>query len=143
MGITGTKAQFNTAVTDGDVMFLDSADTVTGVKTFSTAPVINALPTGTAVASVATASTLVTRDANANASADSFIQGYTTTATAGGTTTLTVNSTYLQFFTGTLTQTLVLPITSTLVLGQQYYIRNNSTGLVIIQSSGANTIRIL
>lgn len=32
--VSGTKAQFNTANTDGDFMFLDSADTVSGVKTF-------------------------------------------------------------------------------------------------------------
>ena len=35
VGITGTKAQFNTAVSDGDIVFLDSADTITGIKTFS------------------------------------------------------------------------------------------------------------
>ncbi len=66
VGITGTKAQFNTACTDGDFMYLDSADTITGVKTFSTAPVFNALPTGSAVASTSTASTLVARDASKN-----------------------------------------------------------------------------
>ncbi len=35
VGITGTKAQFNTAVTDGDIVYLDSTDTITGVKTMS------------------------------------------------------------------------------------------------------------
>ena len=35
VGITGTKAQFNTAVTDGDISYLDSSDTITGVKTFN------------------------------------------------------------------------------------------------------------
>ena len=34
VGITGTKAQFNTAVTDGDIVFLDSVDTISGAKTF-------------------------------------------------------------------------------------------------------------
>lgn len=69
--------------------------------------------------------------------------GYTTTATAAGTTTLTTASTYSQFFTGTTTQTVVLPVTSTLVLGRSYYINNNSTGLVTVQSSGLNTIATL
>lgn len=35
IGITGTKAQFNTAVTDGDIVYLDSVDAITGVKTMS------------------------------------------------------------------------------------------------------------
>jgi len=108
-----------------------------------TTPVFTGLPTGTGVASAATVSTLVARDANANISADSVLQGYTTTVTAAGTTTLTVDSTYLQFFTGSTTQTLTLPVATTLVLGQQFYIRNNSTGAVTINSSGANVVRIL
>ena len=66
--------------------------------------------------------------------------GYATTATAAGTTTLTVTSANQQFFTGTTTQTVVLPVTSTLALGMGYLIANNSTGIVTVQSSGANTI---
>lgn len=76
----------------------------------------------------------------ANQTAPNFIQGYTTTATAAGTTTLTVNSTYNQFFTGSTTQTVALPVVSTLQLGTQYYIVNNSTGDVTVQSSGGNTV---
>lgn len=71
---------------------------------------------------------------------DNPILGYTTTATAAGTTTLTSASTYGQFFTGTTNQTVVLPVVSTLPLGTSYYINNNSTGIVTIQSSGLNTI---
>lgn len=66
--------------------------------------------------------------------------GYATTATAAGTTTLTVTSANQQFFTGTTTQTVVLPVTSTFALGMSYFIKNNSTGIVTVQSSGANTI---
>ena len=66
--------------------------------------------------------------------------GYATTATAAGTTTLTVTSANQQFFTGTTTQTVVLPVTSTLALGMSYLIVNNSTGIVTVQSSGANAI---
>lgn len=99
--------------------------------------------TRVAGASAATASTVALRDSSANLSADSFIQGYATTATAAGTTTLTVDSVGTQFFTGSTTQTVVLPVTSTLVLGQTYRIVNNSSGLVTIQSSGANSILVM
>lgn len=89
------------------------------------------------------ASSVVLRDANSNSTANNFIDNYATTATGAGTTTLTVSSAFLQYFTGSTTQTVVLPVTSTLVLGQQFQITNNSTGLVTVQSSGANNILIL
>lgn len=79
-------------------------------------------------------------DVNANLSADNFLEGYATTATAGGTTTLTVGSTGQQYFTGTLTQTVVLPVASTLVTGMAFTITNNSTLAITVQSSGANII---
>ena len=74
---------------------------------------------------------------------DNIKLGYTTTATAAGTTTLTSASNNQQFFTGTTTQTVVLPVTSTLALGLSYLIINNSTGVVTVQSSGANTITLI
>lgn len=69
--------------------------------------------------------------------------GYTTTATAAGTTTLTVSSTEFQFFTGSTTQTVVLPVTSTLTTGHSYVVVNNSTGVVTVQSSGANNVLVM
>ena len=101
---------------------------------------------GTSVTSVTTAPTAISFagwDANKNLSANSTIQGYTTTATAAGTTTLTVGSTAQQYFTGVTTQTVRMPVTSTLVLGQQFIIVNNSTGIVTVQSSGANVIQAM
>ena len=71
---------------------------------------------------------------------DNFILGYATTATAGGTTTLTNASVNQQLFTGTTTQTVVMPVASTMTVGTRYVIENNSTGVVTVQSSGANTI---
>ena len=68
--------------------------------------------------------------------------GYTTTATAAGTTTLTVSSNQVQFFTGTTTQTVTLPVASTmLALGNYFIIENNSTGVMTINSSGANLVQ--
>lgn len=133
-----------------------AAQAVGGVKTFASAPVMTALTasqvvvtdSGKALASVPysttpAASTIAEWDASANLSADNFIEGYTTTATAAGTTTLVVGDKQQQFFTGATTQTVVLPVTSTLVLGFSYTITNLSSGVVTVQSSGANTIQAM
>lgn len=66
--------------------------------------------------------------------------GYTSTATGGGTTTLTSSSSANQFFTGTTTQTVKLPDTTTLTIGQEYYITNQSTGALTIQTSAGGAI---
>jgi hypothetical protein len=68
------------------------------------------------------------------------VDGYATTATAAGTTTLTTASMYQQFFTGSTTQTVTMPVASTLYVGQKWRVVNNSSGVVTVQSSGANTI---
>lgn len=81
--------------------------------------------------------------ANLNFSANNFIPKFTTTATAAGTTTLTVDSTYYQYFTGATTQTLVMPVASTLTQGQSWYIVNNSTGNITVNSSGGNAIQVM
>lgn len=94
-------------------------------------------------ASAATASKTILRDTNANASANNFLQGFTTTATAAGTTTLVVGSTAIQEFTGTSTQTIVLPVVSTLVAGTRFMIINKSTGNLTINSSGGNLVQTL
>ena len=75
-----------------------------------------------------------------NLTGPNLIQGYTTTVTAGATTTLTAASTHLQFFTGSTTQTCQLPVVVTMKLGMQFYIINNSTGIVTVTSSGGNTL---
>ncbi len=90
-----------------------------------------------------TASTISEWDVNLNMSANNFLPAYTTTATAAALTTLTVASSYMQFFTGTTTQTVKMPVTSTLALGQSWLIVNNSTGVVTVESSGANTIQAM
>ena len=68
------------------------------------------------------------------------LSGFTTTATAAGTTTLTSTSSSYQLFTGTTTQTVLLPVTSTLQTGWEFYLVNNSTGNVTVNSSGGNLV---
>lgn len=101
---------------------------------------------GTGVTSVTTAPTATAFagwNAQSNLSANSFLEGYATTATSAATTTLTVASAEQQYFTGSTTQTVLLPVTSTLVLGQKFIIVNNSSGVVTVQSSGAVTIQAM
>jgi len=89
-----------------------------------------------------TANTGAEWDASLNLSANAFIPGFTTTATAAGTTTLTITSDAVQVFTGASTQTVKLPTTG-IVAGAQYTAINQSTGNITVQSSGANTIIVL
>jgi hypothetical protein len=74
---------------------------------------------------------------------DNPVFGYTTTVTAAGSTTLTASSNYQQLFTGSTTQTVVLPVASTMTLGQSFYLENNSTGAVTVNSSGGNLVATL
>ena len=120
-----------------------SGTTLTRVLTSSSTGSLLSLSGLAVLYLTAVAQDLVTKDISGNSQANNARQGFTTTATAGGTTTLTAASTYLQFLTGTLAQTMVLPDVTTLVLGHQFYVRNNSTGLVTINSSGGNLLRIV
>lgn len=128
---TGGTGETTARLKDGTWRFQNSADT-TKLLAFDLSGI-----------TTATTRTLIAPDANGTLALTSDVIGYATTATAAGTTTLTVASAKNQYFTGTTTQTVVLPVTSTLVLGQQFRIVNNSTGLVTVQSSGANTIQVM
>jgi hypothetical protein len=140
---TSTTRTITVPDVNDTMVTLGATQTLTGKTLTSptlTTPVINGATTGTGVASVATASTLSQRDASGNSAFNNVLEGYTTIITAAGTTTLTVASTRNQIFTGTTTQTVVMPVVSTLVLGTQYYIYNDSTGVVSVQSSGLSAI---
>lgn len=70
-----------------------------------------------------------------------FVNGISIVATAAGTTTATNASFYHYRFTGSSTQTFKLPVVSTLLqTGDMFLVTNVSTGVVTVQSSGANTI---
>ena len=66
--------------------------------------------------------------------------GYASTATGGSTTTLTASDVANQFFTGSTTQTVKLPSTATLTVGKEYFITNNSSGSLTVQTSDAGAI---
>lgn len=102
-----------------------------------------ATPVAVAATAAGTASTVMTRDANANTKVNALAEAVTTTATAAGTTTLTVASTAVQQFTGSTTQTVVTPDATTLVTGQPYFITNRSTGAVTVNANGGGLLQVV
>lgn len=92
----------------------------------------------TAVPIVPLATTYAGWDANSNLNANSFITAVTTTPVSDITTVLTVASKQYQLFTGTDTQQIQLPATATLAAGQSFYIFNQST-LPINVETASNT----
>jgi hypothetical protein len=150
-----TAANVNTLLMRQTVMvFTDSAARTTALSGVLTAGMIsyltstNSLETYNGSAWVAngvgdvtlTGTQTLTNKTLTLPSIDNFILGYATTVTAAGTTTLTNASNNQQLFTGTTTQTVTMPVASTMTVGTRFLIENNSTGIVTVQSSGANTI---
>ena len=83
------------------------------------------------------ASGIVVKDANSNVSANNFLFGFTSTASAGTTTTLTVSSTPYQLITGSTSQTFQLPNATTLVNGTSFVFNNNSSAGTVSINNGA------
>lgn len=145
--LTGTLAQFNTALSDGDFASRDGVETLTHKTLTSPAlttptvssPVITGTVTGAGVDTTAAASTLAKRDVNANLAADNFLAGCDSTVSAAGTTTLSINSAFHQLVTGSTTHTLALPTTS-VPLGHAHLIDNQSTGNLTVNASGGANI---
>ncbi len=102
---------------------------------------------GTGVSSVTTsptASSFAGWDANKNLSANNFLTGYRTQATANSTLTLVVGDAQSQYFTGTTAGQIVqLPVTSTLALNQSFILTNNSSQSITVNSSGGNLVSTL
>ena len=135
-------------------MVLASVQTVTGAKTFNNLKLLinNALATfSTAFSSAITAARtislpdgdgeMVLRNSAQNITISNILGDTAFNPTGGGTTTLTVASKKYQFFSGLLTQTLVLPDATTLQTGMKYYVDNDSTGDITVQTNGGATIQ--
>lgn len=96
------------------------------------------------------ATSLLTIDNSGNEVVAGYIEAnnvalaYNTTATSAATTTMVVGDKYLQYWTGATTHTVKMPVVSTLpYLGFPFKIVNLSSGVVTVQSSGANTIQAM
>lgn len=104
------------------------------------------LKDGLAATAVATASTLILRDADKNAALNNLIYGFTpTTPIADTTVTLTRASSFFQYFGSNFNIDLILPVVSTLDLGHPFHVlkQDGTAGGVTIKSSGGNTIKTL
>lgn len=103
-----------------------------------------ATPTAVPFVITPTVSSAARRDTNANVRANNFIANLVAIATAAGTTVLTVASNGIQVFTGATTQTVTLPVVSTLPqIGFGFWIINDSSDAVTINSSGANEVQVI
>lgn len=132
-----TKYITDNAVTNAKLAQM-AGNTVKANLTGSTANASDA-----SAVSTATASTVMTRDSNANTQVNNIVENMTSTATAAGTTTLTAASSFQQFFTGSTTQTCKLPNGTTLNNGHSFYIINQSTGAVTVQDNGSNSLIVV
>jgi hypothetical protein len=123
-GTDGTTMTFPT--TNATIARTDAAQTFTGVQTFTT-PVINGIPTGTGVATAATANTLVLRGAGGTVTG-TFVETTTAVGTIGAAVTLALAGTVQ---TATLTSntpcTVTMPAVSN---GASFvlYLRQPATG---------------
>lgn len=86
------------------------------------------------------ASSLVERDADQNAFANSFTSKAINVVSAGATTTLTSASARWQNLTGTSAQTFQLPNATTLSIGARFDFNNNSTGLLTLKDGGGTIL---
>lgn len=77
------------------------------------------------------------------ASSNNIKDGYTTTVTSVTVVSLTATSTRQQIFTGTTAQTVKLPVTATLTTGVKFWLQNDGSNTLTVQSSGANTIQAI
>jgi hypothetical protein len=115
-----------------------AANSVVGNATGSTA-------TAAAInfTAAATASTLMYRDASANARVNSIIENFQSIASAAGTTTLTVSSPRTTQITGATTQIVKTPDATTLVVGQQFVVLNRSSGVVTVNDNSSTLIQTM
>ena len=137
------KVQVTGSPTSGQAIIWNGTAWVPGASaTYPGAGIANS--TGTAWGTsygTSGATSVVLRDANVNASANTFFSGFSNVAAAGTTTTLTVSSVYNWVVTGSGGQTYQLPDATTLPNGAIYTFNNNqSSGTIVVKNNSSTTI---
>lgn len=161
----GSSPSANGASLSGQALTLQPADgthpglvtsgaqTLGGVKTFSSAPNFSSLTASQALvldgsknvttlgySSSNTNSFLAQRDSNGNTAFNNFIGTTTSTVSSATPISLTAGSARYQKITGTSAQTINLPDATTLITGWIFEINNNSTGAITIKDNGGTTL---
>jgi hypothetical protein len=137
------KVQVTGSPTTGQAIIWNGTAWVPGASaTYPSAGIANS--TGTAWGTsygTSGATSVVLRDANVNASANTFFSGFSNVAAAGTTTALTVSSVYNWVVTGSGGQTYQLPDATTLPNGAIYTFNNNqSSGTIVVKNNSSTTI---
>lgn len=94
----------------------------------------------TASAAATVASSVVLRDANANAFANNFVDLSVNNTLVGGTVVMTAASSRHQTMSGSVATTFQLPVATTLISGTTYQFDNNASAAVTVKDNGSNTI---
>jgi hypothetical protein len=119
----------------GTVTSVTSANTDVGVANSTTTPVLTLNS-----ATLATANTILKRDASSNIYANNVFESVASTTSAGGTTILTIASAYEQILTGSSAQTYQLPDATTVPLSTAFIFNNNSSQSLTVTNAGATTL---
>ena len=153
--LNGTISLDNSGITtdkiaDGTIVNADISDTaaiaLSKIENLAANSVIAnntssaATPTAIGMTSAATADYVAIRDSNANLYANNFINSFFSRTTVSTPILFTGLSRQIQEFKGSVAQTITLPATSTLTTGHQFYIINNSSANITVNSSGNNLV---
>jgi hypothetical protein len=119
-----------------------AASTVNAVKTFAVAPAFNALPTGTAVSSGISPSTLAARDSGSNISAANFLSSQQAITTNGTNHVLDGTKAVIIIGGTTAGDSFQLP-TTFIFVPQTVKLINKSTQPVAINASNGSLVKTL
>lgn len=99
-----------------------------------------ATPVAVSATAAATASTVMVRNSSGNSLVNNLILGYQAFASNGGTYVIGAVTKPNLRVTGTLNQYVKMPDPTTVPLGISYHIRNDSTGVITVQSDNNDEI---
>jgi len=134
-------------------LLTNGSQTISGAKTFSTAPNFSSLSASQAMVTDSSknaasmlytssnnGSSIASRDSNGNSTFNRVDGTSTTIVSSGQTVSMNAGSGQIQKVTGSSTVTFKLPDATTLINGSRFQFNNNSTGVVTIQNNGAGAI---